>query len=336
MKHYMKSTFLFLVTLSSFVGIFFLIIQELNTLPPHTFKIVASVEDLSQQPISGAAFMLYRDGEDECLHARISNIRGRFQMPRPTPGLYYFSTIIDKQLLVSRRFRVLPHTALLDFQFSYSGSSISSSHENTFAKNKPKNELEISKMKKNIATLKEFGTITGEVFLDNNNIKKSIKIEFSGKHQETGEQVYYEIVTDDGKYEIPKIAPGPYSLDVKTSGYDIVKNLETFILANKKNNLDIYFKKKVSQQNNTNISVTVIDASWSPQAGANVTMTSLDGGYVQNSNTDQNGEAVFKGVPAGEYRIKATFNGVRGQCSLEENLNVVAKKFVSIVLRETD
>ncbi|HNZ66878.1 MAG TPA: carboxypeptidase-like regulatory domain-containing protein, partial [Planctomycetota bacterium] len=92
--------------------------------------------------------------------------------------------------------------------------------------------------------------------------------------------------------------------------------------------------KSQESKKTANLSVTVIDSSWTPQIGAEVTIVSSDGQYSQTSQTDDNGETILKGIPSGDYRVQAGFSGINGYCQLEEYVTLQEGKFSSIVLRE--
>ena len=308
----------------------------------HQNKIIGIVFDLANQPISGAPFMLYPGDkeQEECMHACMSNSAGIFEMPKPGPGVYHLVTIIEKERLFLRPFRILARSDIIEIKFIYTGAIqakvvkkpvlvATRPHDKPRVENRPKPDTPESS---------QSCVLQGTIFLENKPAANGFVCRLTGEHIEKKKKINEELRVENGKYKVSGLTPGPYSFVVSKENYPAVKIAEMFLLSGQPNSLDIYLQSKVieKQQPTADVLITVIDAGWTPQAGANVTIIKLDGGFQKIEQTNQGGDVRFEAIPAGDYRITAVFNGIHGQCSIEEVISAVPGKLVSLVLRESE
>ena len=126
MKSYSK-TIVLSCAFIAMIALFCLILMRPEGYPAHSSKnrIVGTVLDLANRPVSGIPFMLYEGGNPDCIYARISNTSGMFQMPIPAPNVYYFVTIVDKERILLQSFNVMLQSNVVDMTFIYSGINLS-------------------------------------------------------------------------------------------------------------------------------------------------------------------------------------------------------------------
>ncbi|NUM33013.1 MAG: carboxypeptidase regulatory-like domain-containing protein [Candidatus Brocadiae bacterium] len=334
MKWYLKTYFFLFLFFASCLTIGWLIVQKQN-ISVSTPYIVGSIWDVANQAIPGIPVMLYpkSSGEEDCIYTSISNKGGKFYIPRAHPGIYYFTTIIDKERLVLQPFQVLKGTHLVEMKLIYAGTGESKKLvQETAPKTIPK-PPETKTPEENPSENK--GVLEGQVYLE----KIPQESGFFSLSAQNLENPQYNptlnISVERGFYKV-YLPPGPYRLTANMQGI-VSQGLEVFLLANQSTKMDLYFEKEiVSKKSGTDISITVIDASWTPQLGAQVILMKTEGNFQKEGETDENGEKIFTSIPEGEYQVKAIFNGLKGRCELIENVSIVEGKFISLVLRETD
>mgnify|MGYP000887008076 CR=1 FL=1 len=334
MKWYLKVYFLLFVFIASCFAIGWLIVQKKNN-SCTTSHIVGSIWDVANKSLPGIPVMLYEGAnkEEDCLYTSISNKGGKFYIPKANPGTYRLATIIDKERLVLQPFQIMEDTYLVEMKLIYSGTG---DPKRLVQETQPKPLPKPPEIKiKEEPPSESKGLLEGQVYLDKSLLEAG---SFTLIAQSTESSQYapnFTISIDKGFYKV-YLAPGPYSLKASMQGI-VAQGLEVFLLAGQTTKMDLYFEKETLQKKaGTDISITVIDASWTPQLAAQVILIRMEGSYQKEGETDENGEKIFTGVPAGEYQVKAIFNGLRGRCELQENVTITEGKFTSLVLRETD
>ncbi len=298
-------------------------------------QIQGTLLDLANQPLAGVPLMLYEGKAQtgDCIYACISSSSGKFRMPRPSPGTYHIVAILDKEILPLQPFKILPQTYLLDLQMIYTGSVQVKKPEELVLKPTPK-----PTPKPNPTTPgKKKGMLEGQVLLENKTPMSAGTMELALEHLETKAVNKYKVEVIQGRYELKELLQGPYRMKATIPDYPTTPPSEIFVFADEKMQVDIQFQKQEAQaKKGADISITVIDISWTPQISAQVILTNKSTGQQREGQTDENGEVIFNNVVPGEYEVKAMFNGLKGRCELQEELMAVAGKFVSLVLREVE
>ncbi len=338
-----RTIFLIFALIIGLVAITFLVLEKKKIPPLTDNSIQGAILDLANQPISGIPFMLYSENPEksDCLYTCISNKLGKFSIPKPTNGIYYLVTILDKEKIIMPGIEIQPKTNYIDLQIIYYGSHPGKKPIEITTTTKPNPSPKKPNLNPPLSTpnnISTQGTLKGKVYVENKTLLASGVLELEGEHLDRQAPMIHKAKITNGIYEIKGLYPGIYQFKAHLEGYPSLEGLEVFILENQVAQIDMEFKKTdiSSSQKGAEISVTVIDISWSPQLNAQVTLSNRNTGASQDGQTDENGEIIFHNVPPGEYEVSAVFNGLRGRSELREDLSAVSGKFVSLVLRETE
>ncbi|HRU52022.1 MAG TPA: carboxypeptidase-like regulatory domain-containing protein [Planctomycetota bacterium] len=331
--------------------IFFLILSIACTIGIWTYNprkaqsstIIGNIIDLANQPIPEIPLILYnQENKNEHIYATITDTTGKFKIPDITKGIYYFHTILNKEKITLQPFHILPDTELVELRLIYS-DIIQHEIQPTEIEQipvkpiEPEEPIQQEPIEQDNTQLVYHtnGKLEGEILVDGKPLYQMNSITLQQTYLETNQVNEINVPLLGGQFQISNLPPGQYSYVASIAGHNPSKPTEVFILSNATSTVKIYLTSKSQESKKTaNLSVTVIDSSWTPQIGAEVTIVSSDGQYSQTSQTDDNGETILKGIPSGDYRVQAGFSGINGYCQLEEYVTLQEGKFSSIVLRE--
>lgn len=301
--------------------------------------------DLANQPIPEIPMMLYKtDDKEDCLYAAISNRKGEFQLRYPGIGTYYLTTILDQDHKALQKFSIKEEADLVNLRIVYSGSIRETTHVTMKTKPKPAPKVVKKEVEKPVPqeveqpnptpqpTVVSTGKLQGTII---NSDGSSVRAKSFQLEQETENQIdRITVELTNGEFILTDLMPGKYKFapiidDTKSAKkeIDIVSGETSYI----EFTLD---SKKQDTKETSNLSVTVIDSTWTPQSGVNIVVDCLDAGTRYENATDENGEVIFTNIESGSCQIHASFQGVNGFVNLEESMILKPGKFSGTVLRQ--